>query len=542
MEIAVNPTTGEAVQFVDGKWAPVPTAVNPQTKETLVYDGRQWSPLSGGAAPAAVAPSAPRPAGEVLEAPPPPAPPPEPGVTAAAGRVATRAGEAAAERFGDRPLGLSESTLQELVAKGALAAEGTSPTPIQLLNAVVYQFGAKAGDAILRSIGAGIGGLSAAAEQTAIESGMEQGMARRLGRDVGGLTEAGLTVSGQPAAMAANAAVRTAAPVRAAIAQEARAAAPEIAAGATSAEVRAGAKSIYQKADDAGVVLKPESYKALSDDIFAATARGGIDKTLTPNSTAAVARIQELAQPGTGPISFQTLDLMRQVASDAKAGAKASDRRVATIITDKIDDYIAGLGSKDVAAGNAKVAAEAIVQARDLWSRAAKLETIENLVQRAADSAKTFSGSGFENALRTEFKNLAKNARLMRTFSAEEQAAIRQVNRGTIPANFARGAGKLAPRGTVSAFTSGGIGGSIGSAVLGPGLGTAIGAGAAFGVGEVGRKVATVLAQRSIRRLEDVIRKGDSPLATSSISRGNALLGLLAGAAAPGAIGEAQGR
>ena len=77
---------------------------------------------------------------------------------------------------------------------------------------------------------------------------------------------------------------------------------------------------------------------------------------------------------------------------------------MATIITDKIDDYIAGLGSKDVVSGNAKVAAEAIVQARDLWSRAAKLETIETLVQRAGDSAKTFSGSGFENALRTEFQ------------------------------------------------------------------------------------------------------------------------------------------
>lgn len=501
--------------------------------------------IRGGAAPAAPPAAAPPqvPSEGGFSEPPPAAPPPEPGAAAAAGRVVSRAAEAGAERFGERPLGLSDQTIQELRDKGALAAEGAAPTPIQLLNAVVYQFGAKAGDAILRSIGAGIGALGGAAEQTAVELGENPSMARRLGRDVGGLTESALTVAGQPAALAQSAAVRAAAPVRAAIAEEsvaARAAGPQIAPGATAAEVRAGAKSIYQKADDAGVVIKPESYKTLSDDIFSAASKGGMDKTLTPNSMAAVARIEELAKPNTGPISFQTLDLMRQIASDAKGGAKASDRRVATIITDKIDDYIAALGSKDVVTGNAKAAAEAIVQARDLWSRAAKLETVETLVQRAADSAKTFSGSGFENALRTEFKALAKNKRLMRTFTPEEQAAIRQVNRGTIPANFARGAGKLAARGPVSAFTSGGIGATIGSALLGPGLGTAVGGATAFGIGEVGRKVATVLAQRSIRRLEDVIRKGESPLATSAITRGNALLGLLAGAAAPAAIGESQ--
>lgn len=496
--------------------------------------------IKGGQAPATSPPPevrAPRPAGEVLEEPPPAPPPPEPGVAAAAGRVAQRAGEAAVERFNDRPLGLSEQTIKELQAAGALAAEGQAPTPIQLLNQVVYQFGAKAGDAILRSIGAGIGALSGAAEQMGVEAGMSQGEARRLGRDVGLGAEVAAIVSGAPAAMAQRAVARSVGATQRAAAGEvaaARAASPA-AAAKTTEEFKTAARSFYQQADDAGVVVKPESFKALSDDIFLTTARAGIDKTLTPNSTAAVARIQELAQPGTGPISFQTLDLMRQIASDAKAGAKASDRRVATIITDKIDDYIARLGSKDVVAGDAKVAADAIVQARDLWSRAAKLETVETLIQRAADSAKTFSGSGFENALRTEFKNLAKNARAMRTFTEAEQKAIRQVARGTVSANTARNIGKLAPTGVVSGALGGGIGAAVGTAI---GVGPVAGAVAAGSIGFAGRRLATILTQRSIRNLEDVIRRGESPLATSALGRGTALLGQLGGATAPVAAGQ----
>src|SRR5687767_9900936 len=69
----------------------------------------------GGAPPPAVGPDLSAITLPGSENPPPAAPAPAPGVAAAAGRVASRAGEAAAQRFGDRPLGLSETTLQELV-------------------------------------------------------------------------------------------------------------------------------------------------------------------------------------------------------------------------------------------------------------------------------------------------------------------------------------------------------------------------------------------------------------------------------------------
>lgn len=471
--------------------------------------------------------------GEPLPIPAPTAQPPqEPGIGAAVGRVASSAVSGAADKFGDRPIGLSDETIKNMRENGTLAPEGRLGTPIQLLNEIVYRYGATAGDALLRAIAGGVGAVGGAAGQTAVEAGADPAMGKRLERDVGMLADTAGIVSGSPAALRQQAAAKAfTATQRAAAADTAAQAAPAIA--KTTDEFKTAAKSFYQQAEDAGVVIKPDSYRALSSDISKTAEKAGLDPTLTPDSTAALKRIQELAKPEAGPISFKKLDQMRQIASDAGASPKPSDRRVAGIIVDKIDEYVSGLGGKDVVSGDAKSAASAIVQARDMWSKAAKLSAVERLVDRAQTSAGTFSGSGFENALRTEFRILAKNDSKMRTFTPEEQAAIKQVARGTVGTNVARNIGKLAARGIVSGTLSGGSGAAIGTAIgIGPMAGTA----ASFGIGEIGRKLATVLTQRSIRQLEDKIRTGgNSEMAAAAVKRGNATAArLLTGGGAAG--------
>ena len=464
----------------------------------------------------------------------------------AVGRIAARGKEAAVERFGDQPFGISDQTTKELREKGILAPEGGHMTPIWALNELVYRYGSKAGDLALRAIAAGISGIGGGAGQIATEAGSSEGAGKRLERDINQLPEAlaPLAVVAAPARMARAPAARTAgAPTAAAVAGETLGPqAVKIAAPGGAAEFKAASQSFYKAADDAGVVVKPESYGALATDVFQTAAKERLDPTLTPGSTAAVKRITENADPRVGPVSFQTLDTMRQLAGDARQSAKAgsNDARVAQIIIDKIDDYVDKLSPKDVVTGNPKVAADTIVKARDLWSRAAKLDRIEQMVDRAATSAGQFSGSGLENALRTEFRALAKNKERMKSFSANEQKAIKLVARGGTGGNVARNIGRMAPRGPVGIFTGGGAGAAIGTALLGPGLGTAIGTGAAFGAGEIGRKVATVLTQRSIRRLEDLIRtKGESQMSASALKRGNNLLAnLQAGAVVSAAPGE----
>lgn len=321
-------------------------------------------------------------------------------------------------------------------------------------------------------------------------------------------------------------------------AREAIAEAPAVAprsapveAGVTPAEAaRTQATSFYKQAEDAGVSFRSQPIKDLSSDIATTVAKAGIDPTLHPRATAAASRIESVAAEliDQAPLSFERLEILRRVVNAAGKTKDPDEGRLVGLIRDKIDDFVENLSAKDVASGDPKLAAEAIVKARELWGVVAKLDKVAELIDRAATSASGFSGSGFENALRTEFRAFAKNAAEMRRWSPEEQRAVKLVARGTKPGNAARMVGKLAPRGSVSAGVSGGAGALIGTSL---GVGPYVGGAAAFGVGEAGRATATALTKRAIAKLEKLIaERGDSKMATEALSRSRQLLSALGAA------------
>src|SRR5690606_18202419 len=154
---------------------------------------------------------------------------------------------------------------------------------------------------------------------------------------------------------------------------------------------------------------------------------------------------------------------------------KAPDEaRIASIMKDALDDFVQRLRPGDVLAGDPIKGASALKVARDLWARGSKADAIENLIERARNRAGQFSGSGYENALRTEFRAFVRNRRNLRGFTADERAALQRVARGGPIENALRYLGKLAPTGIVSAALSGGagaaMGGPVGAAAL-PALG-----------------------------------------------------------------------
>lgn len=296
----------------------------------------------------------------------------------------------------------------------------------------------------------------------------------------------------------------------------ATAAAPAIPKAATTEELKASAKSFYKQAEDAGVVVKPESIRPVANEIFDTISKEGLDPTLHPRSTAAMKRIDDLADQ---PLSLQTLEVLRRVANAAGKGMDKDEGRIAGIIKDKLDDFMSGLSEKDLVTGDAKAASELLPKARDLWSKVAKLEHVDDLVERAKIGAPNFSGSGLENALRTEFRALAKNQRAMRTFTPQEQKAIKKIAMGTPASNAARAAGKFAPTGVVSTVLSGGGGAAIG----GP-----VGAVALPAAGFLARRLATAMAERYIKQLETTIRNGgDSAIAMDALKRSRASLEFL---------------
>jgi hypothetical protein len=122
------------------------------------------------------------------------------------------------------------------------------------------------------------------------------------------------------------------------------------------------------------------------------------------------------------------------------------------------------------------------------------------LVDRAGIRAGQFSGSGFENALRTEFRGLALNQKRIRGFTRAERAAIEKVASGGPIANALRFVGKFAPRGVISTAIAAG-----GGAVIGGPLGAVV-----FPViAEIARASATKVTRTAAERASEIARSGN---------------------------------
>lgn len=149
-------------------------------------------------------------------------------------------------------------------------------------------------------------------------------------------------------------------------------------------------------------------------------------------------------------------------------------------------------GAQD-AIGNLKTA-------RDLWSRAAKAQTIQNLIDKAGVNGSNYTASGLENSLRVQFRKLANNDRGMSRFSPQEQNAIRLVATGGSPAslnNALRYLGKFSPQGFFPAVTE-----MVGVAHFGP-IALAVPA-----AGFAGRVGATAMTKAAAERAVAIAARG----------------------------------
>lgn len=225
----------------------------------------------------------------------------------------------------------------------------------------------------------------------------------------------------------------------------------------TKSELKQTSQAAYKRAKDAGATITGESFGKAIGDAKAALTEDGLNPKLNPATTAALEHISGHE----GPVTVSQLDTYRKVAQNAEKSAPigSADARFAGKLVDSIDEYVDNISSKDVIGGDTPAAIAALKEARTNWSRYRKTDTIDNLMDRAELRATQFSGSGAENAIRTEFRSMAMNKRRMSGFSAAEQAAIRKVATGGPVDNALRYFGKLAPTGVVSAVAAESLGG-----------------------------------------------------------------------------------
>ncbi len=269
----------------------------------------------------------------------------------------------------------------------------------------------------------------------------------------------------------------------------------------TIPELKQQASDLYRSAEARGVSANRQQTQALSNRIRdIATNEGLISPTgrvssAYPKAKEALDLAGDYAKGKMTPTQMQTV---RKVLSEAAGSPDNSERRMARMMLETFDDWTAPLAPE-------------LSQARSVARRyinAGKLETAKEL---AGARAGQFTGSGFENALRTDYRALDR--RIIkgqeRGFDPATAAQISTVSRGTRGSNIARGLGKMAPTGVVSGGISTGVPFAIGTALGGPGVGVGAAVLAnALGIG--GRSAATRMGISNAGLAELIARNGGS--------------------------------
>jgi len=277
----------------------------------------------------------------------------------------------------------------------------------------------------------------------------------------------------------------------------------------TAGQLRARKAQAYERARNAGVAFTPDSFESLVKGLRTGlkdengnTIR--IVPELHPDSNAALTALESYVG---GPKTLDDLEDMRRIISDAAGSQKPADRRIAMVLKERLDDFVDEPPQGAVLSGDVQAGAKALAEARDANTRLRKSELIDDLIRNAELSAPNFSASGMENALRTEFRRIAKNPRQMRLFTQEERAAIEAVAKGSGTANALRFLSRFAPTGVVSTGLGSGTGAAFGSFIGGP-VGAAIGAVTVPAIGTAGRAGATALTKSAASRAGDIMRAG----------------------------------
>ena len=265
----------------------------------------------------------------------------------------------------------------------------------------------------------------------------------------------------------------------------------------TIEELKAESRALYKAVDEAGVKISDDSFRAAVADIKKDAMSAGARQSLTPKTWAALKELENDAKAGN--LTLAKAEELRRVIKKAQNASDPADLASASRALSRWDKYIESLGNKDLSTKSGPEVAGYLKSARSLWSRSRKAEVIDDLIDTAQINAGMFSGSGYENALRTQFRQLARNKKRMRMFTADEQAAIKKVANGGPMDNILRYAGKLAPTGVVSA----GAGVAAGGIAAGP-----IGAVAVPALGGIARKLSTHRTIKNAEKTSELMRRG----------------------------------
>lgn len=259
------------------------------------------------------------------------------------------------------------------------------------------------------------------------------------------------------------------------------------------------ADDLYTAARGSGGVVDPQATQGMQQQartLLASEGRVLPDGSLSLGSMPKVKDAIDILDAYAGqPMTAAQSDAARKVIADAAGSMDKSEARVGRLLRDQFDatvePFVPGFG-----------------EARDVASRYLNAEDIALARELADPRSAQYSQSGLENALRTEFRALDRNAiRGRGQYGDLVTEAVENVSRGTPVSNATRWMGKFAPRGVVSTGASAGPAFYVGNAMGGPVAGAGL-AGGVMGMGELGKRMSEKLVSREAEIAELLARGG----------------------------------
>lgn len=301
--------------------------------------------------------------------------------------------------------------------------------------------------------------------------------------------------------------------------------------------LRTAKEAAYKAVEQAGVRYKPQAVDQLVGDIAQEAAGNNLNLLRHPRAASMLSDLEELRGK---PITLTQLDQVRQVIRrDVANAADNAEAFFGRKMIKSLDQFIDNAGPQHIDAGDPKLAANLVRQARSANSRFRKVEAVIDAQDAARLRAgSTGSGGNVNNATRQELRKVLDNAAGL---TNEERDAFERVIIGTKGQNALRQLGKLSPSGNGlmqmfhTSMASGGA--TLGAMTGGPG-GAVVGGALASAPAAVGI-ISKIAADRmTAKRVDDLLRilaSGGNQQATNAA--GAELSRLLSGLAqSPGTL------
>ena len=275
---------------------------------------------------------------------------------------------------------------------------------------------------------------------------------------------------------------------------------------ASARDMKAMAGDMYNNQRVSGLSVQPQAVYPIYDRAFRMIDEQGIikpDGTIDSDYTKVASVLSDLKQYGqSGMTGAQLLAVRQGIANRAKDAAGTSEGTMLRRILREFDTVTSTYAPE-------------IATANDLYHRAAKAETIETMLDVSGIRSQQFSQSGLENAIRTEFRQLAiKIAKGQEVgWTPTEIEEINMIAKGGPLENSLRFIGRLAPKGIVSLAASGALPYQMVTSLTGnPTMGAAV-AGGTMASGLAANTAAGALQQRRAMDLyrSMLSREGLSP-------------------------------